>query len=61
MFNEEIDKMIDEMDITKDAPVEEPMRQYYFIKKARSLVRQRSEKLGRPLFCCTRTFGCPIV
>ena len=34
MFNEEIDKMIDEMDITKDAPAEEPMRQYYFIKKS---------------------------
>ena len=33
MFNEEIDKMIDEMDITKDAPVEEPMQQYYFIKR----------------------------
>ena len=29
-----MEKYIDEMDLTLEAPVEEPERQYYFIKKA---------------------------
>lgn len=41
-------------------PAEEPQRQYYFMKKARSLVADRAAQLGRPLTACTKTFGCQM-
>ena len=47
--NDEIEKIIDGIDLSKPAPEEEPQRQYYFIKKARQIVKKRSEELGRPL------------
>ena len=60
VFNTEIDKLIDNMDLTKEPPIKEPERQYWFMKKARQLVRERSEELGRPLTACTVTFGCQM-
>lgn len=57
---EEIEKILESVDITGEAPIEEPERQYYFIKKARKYVREMSEKLGRPLTATTVTFGCQI-
>lgn len=41
-------------------PVDEPKRQYYFMNKAQQYVREMSEKLGRPLYSCTKTFGCQM-
>ena len=41
----EIEEILDTIDITQEAPAEEPMRQYYFIKKARKYVKEMSEKL----------------
>lgn len=41
-------------------PVDEPMRQYYFMKKAQKYVAEMSQKLGRPLYSCTKTFGCQM-
>lgn len=40
---------------------EEQKCQQQFIEKARVYVREKSEELGRPLYACTTTFGCPIV
>lgn len=61
MFNkEEIEKIIDKIDLSKPAPEEEPIRQYYFIKKCREIVKKRSDELGRPLFCNIVTFGCQM-
>ena len=60
VFTTEIDKIIDSMDLTQEPPVKEPERQYWFMKKARQLVRERSEELGRPLTACTVTFGCQM-
>lgn len=51
----------EQIDLSKPAPIEEPQRQYYFIAKARKLVKELSEKAGRPLTYITQTFGCPIV
>ena len=48
------------MDLSQPAPETEPMRQYWFMKKARELVKEQSEKLGRPLTACTTTFGCQM-
>lgn len=60
VFNTEIDKLIDSMDLTKEPPVKEPERQYWFMKKARQLVQEKEEELGRPLTACTVTFGCQM-
>ena len=57
---EEIEKKLESVDITGEAPIEEPERQYYFIKKARKYVKEMSEKIGRPLTATTVTFGCQM-
>ncbi|OUP50870.1 tRNA (N6-isopentenyl adenosine(37)-C2)-methylthiotransferase MiaB [Lachnoclostridium sp. An181] len=48
------------IDLTKEAPVKEPERQYYFMAKARNYVKELSEKIGRPLTFCVTTFGCQM-
>ena len=47
-YNDDIEKILAGIDTTKEPPTEEPARQYYFIKKAREIVKKRSEELGRP-------------
>ena len=59
-YNDDIEKILAGIDTTKEPPTEEPARQYYFIKKAREIVKKRSDELGRPLFCHTVTFGCQM-
>lgn len=51
----------DKIDTSGPPPTVEPDRQYYFIAKVRQYVKKKSAELGRPLFCCTKTFGCPFV
>ena len=60
LFNDEMEKIIDAMDLSQEAPVEEPQRQYWFMKKARQLIKEQSEKLGRPLTANITTFGCQM-
>lgn len=60
LFNDDIEKIIDAMDLNQEAPVEEPQRQYWFMKKARQLVKEQSEKLRRPLTANITTFGCQM-
>lgn len=60
LFNDEMENIIDAMDLCQEAPVEEPQRQYWFMKKARQLVKEQSEKLGRPLTANITTFGCQM-
>ncbi|WP_099467644.1 tRNA (N6-isopentenyl adenosine(37)-C2)-methylthiotransferase MiaB [Konateibacter massiliensis] len=55
-----IDINLDEIDITKEEPITEPERQYYFIAKARDLVKKKSAEIGRPLTCKVTTFGCQM-
>lgn len=57
--NEEFEKILENIDENGPEPQEEPERQYYFIKKARALVKKMSEELGRPLISSVTTFGCP--
>ena len=61
VFNTEIDKLIERMDLTQEPPVKEPERQYWFMKKARQLVQEKEQVLGRPLTACTVTFGCQMI
>ena len=58
--NEEFEKILENIDENGPEPQEEPQRQYYFMKKARAIQKQKAEELGRPLTACTVTFGCQI-
>lgn len=56
----DIETLIAAADLTRPAPAEEPARQYYYIKKARQLVKEQSSELGRPLTACSVCFGCQM-
>ena len=58
--NEELEQILETIDLQNDAPAQEPMRQYYFIKKAREIVAEESRKQGRPLTANEQTFGCQM-
>ena len=51
---------LDKIDLSTEAPVQEPERQYYFMAKLRALVNEKSKKLGRPLVASAQTFGCQM-
>lgn len=57
IFDDTIEELIESMDLTQEPPSQEPERQYWYMKKARELVKARSQELGRPLTACTVTFG----
>ena len=50
----------DAIDLTKEAPVTEPERQYYYIAKARKYVSEKAQEIGRYLTFCVTTFGCQM-
>ena len=52
--------MSPDISLSKEAPVTEPERQYYYIEKARRYVKEQSEIIGHPLSCCVTTFGCQM-
>ena len=56
----EFEEILSKIDLSADEPVEEPNRQYYFIKKCQKYVARLSEQLGRPLSFYTVTFGCQM-
>lgn len=56
----DLEKYIDSIDITKETPLNDPERQYYYIKKARAYVKEASFEAGRPLTFCVTTFGCQM-
>ncbi len=58
--NEELEAILETIDLKEEAPADEPMRQYYFIKKARGIVDAESERLGRRLTADGETFGCQM-
>ena len=47
----DLKNVIDSIDLGLPAPLEEPERQYYFIRKGREYVTARSKSLGRDLTC----------
>ncbi len=50
----------DSIDIDRVPPEDETERQYFFIAKARRLLRQRAEEAGRRLTFHINTFGCQM-
>lgn len=59
-MTENIRNILDEVDLTKEAPSQEPRRQYYFMAKAREYIKDKSKEAGRELTCCVNTFGCQM-
>lgn len=55
-----LDINLDEIDLTKQPPAEEPARQYFFLAKARQYVAELAERLGHTPTCCVTTFGCQM-
>lgn len=51
---------LNQIDINKEAPSQEPQRQYYFIAKAKEYVKTEEKRLGRKLTCAVITFGCQM-
>ncbi|MBQ4522616.1 MAG: tRNA (N6-isopentenyl adenosine(37)-C2)-methylthiotransferase MiaB [Lachnospiraceae bacterium] len=49
-----------EININEPAPETEPSRQYYFMKKCKVLLEEKTQELGRKLTCCAVTFGCQM-
>ena len=58
--NTEMERILDRIDLNLPVPLREPERQYYFIKKARNLVKEMEKEQGRPLTACVTTFGCQM-
>lgn len=59
-MNSEIEKLIQEADLSRPAPDTEPQRQYYYIKKCREYISKLSKEIGRPLKANVTTFGCQM-
>lgn len=51
---------LDKVNVACSPPDFEPQRQYYFMAKCRQIVKSESERLGRPLYACSVTFGCQM-
>lgn len=51
---------IDSAAITGEPPAQEPQRQYYFLAKAKSYVREESLRRKRKLTASVKTFGCQM-
>lgn len=56
----ELKHIIDDIDLTEEAPAEEPARQYYFIAKAASYVKKMEAEAGHKLTFFVKTFGCQM-
>lgn len=52
--------MNQDINLSKEAPVTEPERQYYYIEKAKQYLAQKKEEIGRDLTFCVTTFGCQM-
>ena len=60
MKHEELEQILNDIDLTKEAPAQEPQRQYYYMKRARQIVAQQEEVLGHRPTACAVTFGCQM-
>ncbi len=56
----EFEEILDKINLENPVPAGEPERQYYYIKKARQYVKEKSQELGRKLTACPQTFGCQM-
>lgn len=59
-MDKHIEEIMNSIDLSAQAPQYEPMRQYYYLKACREIVKKKSEELNRPLYSCVATFGCQM-
>lgn len=59
-MDKELEKAIDTVDLNNPVPVSEPDRQYYFLKKLKTFVKEKEEEYGRKLTFHVTTFGCQM-
>lgn len=52
--------MFNDIDLTKDVPIEEPQRQYYYIEQLKSVIQAKSDRKKRKLTYNIQTFGCQM-
>lgn len=55
-----LEEILKKIDLTEEPPAGEPLRQYYYIKKARAYVARLKEELGRSPVAVITTFGCQM-
>lgn len=60
MNKEELKEIFKTIDLSLAAPVEEPARQYYFMKKANLMLQEEEKRIGRKLTANAQTFGCQM-
>ena len=51
---------LENVDILGEAPLQEPERQYYFMKKCRMWAEEEADRLGHPLMMSVQTLGCQM-
>lgn len=56
----DLETILKKIDVNSQPPTEEPMRQYYYIEKAKHYVEKQAKELGHPLTFCVTTFGCQM-
>ena len=59
-MNRESISLLAQADLSKQAPIKEPERQYYFMAKVKQELSLLEEKLGRKPTCHVTTFGCQM-
>ncbi|MCR5796969.1 MAG: tRNA (N6-isopentenyl adenosine(37)-C2)-methylthiotransferase MiaB [Eubacterium sp.] len=52
--------VIDRIDTSGEAPLEEPTRQYYFMKKCKEWMEETKDRVGRELTLSMQTMGCQM-
>ncbi len=60
MNNTIFEEQLRQIDMTGEAPLSEPYRQYYYIRQCRGLVEEQCRKLGRRMKAAIVTFGCQM-
>jgi len=60
MNKEETERFLNTIDLSAGIPLTEPDRQYYFLRKGRMLVEQKSLAKGRSLTAHSECFGCQM-
>lgn len=53
-------KTIEQIDTSMEAPIKEPMRQYYYIKKLIPIIEKKAEEAGHKLTYHIETYGCQM-
>lgn len=60
MLDKDLEKRLEGIDLSKEAPSVEPDRQYYFMKKMRGILADLEQKKGGKLTASAQTFGCQM-